>query len=84
MNSTKNHLDNLGQLVIAGDEVTLLEAPAALFNELPEEDQIAIKAQVGKKLKINEFDVHGNAELEFLDHADVTHFIWLETKYLVK
>ena len=84
MNSTGKYLDQFGQPVVAGDEVVLSEAPAVLLNGLPEEDQIAIKAQVGKKLKLNEFDAFGNAELEFIDQAGVIHFIWVEPKYLVK
>lgn len=84
MNSTEKYLDKFGRPVAAGDEVVLSEAPAALLSGLPEEDQTAIKAQVGKKLTLNEFDAYGNAELEFIDQANVIHFIWVEPKYLVK
>lgn len=55
-----------------------------LLNGLPEEDQVAIRAQVGKRLKINEFDAYGYAELEFQDQEEVIHFIFVEPKYLVK
>ena len=70
--------------IVAGDEVVLSEAPFALLKGLPEKDQAAIKAQVGKRLKVNEFDNYGNAELEFIDEAGGIHFIWVEPRYLVK
>jgi hypothetical protein len=84
MKSPDKHMDHFHRPVVSGDEVVLLEAPLSLLNGLPEEDQIAIRAQVGKKLRINEFDVYGNAELEFIDEHDVIHFVWVEPKYLVK
>lgn len=84
MSLSEKNLDQFGRLVVAGDEVVLSEAPLALLNGLPEEDQISIKAQVGKRLKINEFDNYGNAELEFIDEAGRIHFIWVEPRYLVK
>jgi nucleoside permease NupC len=84
MNTTTKPLDHFGNPVEAGDDVTLLEAPLVLLNGLPEEDQVAIRAQVGKRLKINEFDAYGYAELEFQDQEEVIHFIFVEPKYLVK
>ncbi len=84
MASQLNCVDQLGQIVVAGDEVVLSEAPLALLNGLPKKDQLAIKAQVGKRLKLNEFDNYGNAELEFLDEGGGIHFIWVEPRYLVK
>ena len=68
----------------AGDQVILLALPAAFLDGLPEEDQRAIKAMVGKPVRFHGFDENGQAELHFDDPFDPrtdeyshTHSIWV-------
>ncbi len=75
-------LDCDGREIQPGDLVQLLQAPAELIDGLPEEDVMAICAQVGKMLRIEEFDQYGHAVLMFRDSQDMIHFISLAPKYL--
>ena len=68
----------------AGERVVLLSLPPGLLDGLPDEDQRAIKAIVGKPVKFLGYDEIGRAELEFDDPFDPrtenyshTHFIWV-------
>ena len=51
----------------AGERVVLLSLPPGLLDGLPDEDQRAIKAIVGKPVKFLGYDEIGRAELEFDD-----------------
>ena len=71
-------------LFSAGENVILLAVPAALLDGLPEEDQRAIAAMVGKPVTFVGYDELGQAELHFPDPFDVqtdefshTHTIWV-------
>ena len=48
------------------------------LDDLPEEDQVAINAAIGKPVLFNELDEHGRAELEFRDSKGIKHLIWLD------
>jgi hypothetical protein len=60
-----------------GDAVTLREVPSGLLDGLPAEDQRAIFAIVGKRVRLNEYDDGGRAELQFTDDQGVIHFIYV-------
>lgn len=60
-----------------GDSVILGALPAALLDALPNEDQHAILAVVGKPILLKEYDNEGRAELEFTDDKGVIHFIYV-------
>src|SRR6478752_613634 len=67
-----------------GDKVVLVALPPGLLDGLPEEDQRAISAMVGKSVLLVGFDDFGRAELEFDDPFDArpgrhthTHTIWV-------
>jgi hypothetical protein len=71
--------------VAAGDSVKIVEIPAYLPLGLPQEDQYAIQAQVGKTLTILDFNQSGEAEFEFVDEATGSiHTIWLSPYFLEK
>lgn len=76
--------DRLGNLVLVGDSVILIEIPDALVANLPPEDQEAIRAQKGNSLTIEGFDDWGNGELEFIDARGHLHTIWIAPAALVK
>jgi hypothetical protein len=79
------HKDANGEQLLVGDTVVLLAAPATLLANLPEQDQAAIKEQVGKSLGVAGFDKYGYVELtEFTDSDGTIHTIWVEPEYLRK
>ena len=77
-------LDADGETLQEGDPVILLNAPDDLLLNLPSEDQVAIRAQVGKSMQVQGFDEHGNVELEFKDDNEMIHFIWIGSSHLRK
>ena len=73
----------------AGERVVLVSLPPGLLVGLPDEDQRAIKAIVGKPVKFLGYDEIGRAELEFDDPFDPrtenyshTHSIWVEPEFI--
>ena len=56
--------------------MVLTEIPPGFLDDLPTEDQRAIKEVVGKPILLNEYD-DGRAELEFTDASGVIHFIYV-------
>ena len=65
-----------------GVMVVLTAIPRGMLDDLPEEDQQAIKEIVGKPVLLNEYDDAGRAELEFKDRNGDFHFIFVDPKYL--
>jgi hypothetical protein len=59
--------------------VILKSVPETVLNGLPDEDQAAIRAAIGKPMTIVGRD-HGRTELEFTDAAGDLHTIWIDTK----
>ena len=60
-----------------GDRVILTTAPASLLHGLPQKDQQAIRAIVGRPVTLAGFS-YGQAELEFKDTQGDDHTIWVE------
>ena len=69
----------------AGDTVILLNVPAGLLDGLPQADQQAIIAVVGKPVLLVGYDEDGRAELEF-DEGSVPYehrqTIWVAPEYI--
>lgn len=63
------------------EKVILTGLPPRFLDDLPIEDQEAIRAVIGKALVLNEYDEDGRAELEFRDKNGVVHFIYVERKW---
>jgi len=51
---------------LAGEQVVLLALPPGLLDELPEENQRAIIAMVGKSVTLTGYDEDGRAALSFV------------------
>jgi hypothetical protein len=66
----------------AGASVILLEVPTGLVDDLPLEDQRAIRAVVGKPVVLVEYDECGRAELEFVDESGNNHSIWVAPAFI--
>lgn len=67
-----------------GDVVVLIEIPPGLLNDLPSEDQEAIREVVGKSIKLSGYEGDGRAELEFKDRGGTVHFVYVEPRYIRK
>lgn len=59
----------------AGDKVILTGLPPGFLDNLPQEDQRAISAVVGKRLRLDEYDEGGRAELEFKERNNSLHLL---------
>jgi hypothetical protein len=67
----------------AGVHVVLVALPPGLLDGLPDEDQRAINAIVGKPIRFCGYDDIGRAELEFDDpFNDSTHTIWVKPEFI--
>jgi hypothetical protein len=72
-----------------GDMVVLTAIPPGLLDGLPQEDQHAITAMVGKPVLLVGYDNDGRAEISFDDPFDVrtdaysnTHSVWVPPAFL--
>ena len=60
--------------------VKLLGLPPGFVDDLPQEDQWALLAAVGKDVSFNGNDEYGRAELEFKDNRGIWHSIYLDPR----
>jgi hypothetical protein len=63
-------------------KVTLKLLPPGLIDGLPEEDQRAITAVVGKPVVLGGYERNGTVKLEFFDKDGAIHLIWVEPKFI--
>ena len=69
-----------------GEQVIFLALPPGLLDRLPDEDQRAIIAMVGKPVMLVGYDEDGRAELEFDEpfthDSSHTHSIWVAPEFI--
>jgi hypothetical protein len=65
-----------------GEKVILTALPSGFIDDLPEEDQRAISAVVGKPILLNKYDRDGRAELEFTDSRNTIHTIYVNPRFI--
>lgn len=65
-----------------GDSVILTKIPPGLLEGLPDEDQRAISAVVGKRVRLNAYDEEGRAELQFTDRNGEIHLIYVSAELI--
>jgi hypothetical protein len=65
-----------------GDMVVLEGLPPGFLDDLPIENQIAIRDMIGKPIKFNEITSWGRAELEFGDNPGSGHFIYVDPSFI--
>jgi hypothetical protein len=72
-----------------GETVLLRSIPLGLLDGLPQEDQDAIMAIVGRPVLLVAYDEDGRAELHFDDPFDIrtedsshTHSIWVPPEFI--
>ena len=74
--------DKDGNKLTVGTMVRMLVAPEELISGLPESDQAAIQAVVGKKITVKGFDKYGHVEPRFRDKKKIIHYIWVRPSAL--
>jgi hypothetical protein len=74
-----NQQDNLPK---PGEMVLLVGLPLGFLDDLPEEEQKAIREMVGKPVKLGAYDELGRAELFFGNIDRTSHTLYLETKHI--
>ena len=67
---------------LIGEMVVLIAIPPRMLDNLPEEDQLAIKEIVGKPVLLNEYDDAGRAELEFKDRDGHPHYLFVAPEFI--
>jgi hypothetical protein len=65
-----------------GEKVILKELPPGFVDDLPEEDQRAISAVVGKPILLNKYEGDGRAELEFKSGDGHLHYLYIDPKFI--
>ena len=65
-----------------GDMVALVGLPPGFLDDLPVENQIAIRDVIGKPVKFNEITSWGYAELEFGENPGKGHFIYVDLSFI--
>jgi hypothetical protein len=72
-----------------GETVVLTTIPPGLLEGLPQEDQNAIAAMIGKLVLLIGYDEDGRAELHFddpfdtrTDHYSHSHSIWVAPEFI--
>jgi hypothetical protein len=65
-----------------GQAVILEGLPPGFIDDLPDEDQRAISAVIGKPVTLNRYERDGRAELEFTDDEGIIHFIFVHPKFI--
>ena len=63
-------------------KVILRASPPGFLDDLPLEDQRAIRAVIGKRVTLKEYDADGRAELEFKEKHDIIHSIWVDPRFI--
>ena len=64
--------------------MVLIAVPSGMLDDLPIEDQQAIKDAVGKTILLNGYDENGRAELEFSDHRANFRFLYVSPEFIRK
>ena len=65
-----------------GQKTILRALPPGFIDDLPQEDQRAISAVVGKPIALNKYERDGRAELEFTDKEGVIHLIYVDPEFI--
>jgi hypothetical protein len=60
-----------------GSKVVLVGLPTGFLDDFPEEERRAIRAVVGKPIRLREYDENGRAVLEFSDSPGSFHTLYV-------
>jgi hypothetical protein len=65
-----------------GEMVVLVGLPPRFFDDLPEEDQLAISSVIGQAIILKGYDKDGRAELEFTEKNGIIRFIYVSPEFV--
>jgi hypothetical protein len=65
-----------------GDKVVLKALPSGFIDDLPEDEQRAISARIGRPIMLMGYDRDGRAELEFMAQDDLIHTLYVGLKFI--
>ena len=65
-----------------GDKVVLKALPPGFIDDLPEDEQRAISARIGRPIMLMGYDRNGRAELEFMANDDSIHTLYVDLKFI--
>jgi hypothetical protein len=65
-----------------GDKVVLKALPPGFIDDLPEDEQHAITARIGRPIMLMRYDRDGRAELEFMAQDDSIHTLYVDLKFI--
>ena len=65
-----------------GDKVVLKALPPGFIDDLPEEEESAISARIGRPIMLIGYDQDGRAELEFMAEDDSIHMLYVDLKFI--
>ena len=65
-----------------GEKVILLALPPGFIDDLPEEEQCAISARIGRPIMLMGYERDGRAELEFMAQDDSIHTLYVDPKFI--
>ena len=67
-----------------GQVVILMALPPGFIDDLPEEEQQAISARIGRPILLLKYEQGGMAVLEFMDKDDGIHTLYVDPKFIRK
>ena len=67
-----------------GQVVILMALPPGFIDDLPEEEQPAISARIGRPILLLRYEQDGMAVLEFMDKDDGIHTLYVDPKFIRK
>ena len=67
-----------------GEIVILTAIPRGMLDDLPEDDQRAIKEIVGRPVLLSEYDDVGRAEIEFTDRSGQLHSLFVAPEFIAR
>ena len=62
--------------------MVLKALPPGFIDDLPEEEQRAISARIGRPVMLMGYDRYGRAELEFMAQDDSIHTLYVDLKFI--
>jgi hypothetical protein len=65
-----------------GEKVIFKALPPGFIDDLPEEEQRAISARIGRPIMLMGYDRDGRAELEFRAQDDSIHTLYVDPKFI--
>ena len=65
-----------------GEKVILKALPPGFIDDLPEEEQRAISARIGRPIMLMGYDRDGRAELEYMAQDDSIHTLYVDPKFI--